>query len=163
MHHFRKIVGTLVAIAVVLLAVGCGGSDDSSSASTETISRAPTKAVFIKQADAFCKKAEGKRQAGIQAFLAQSGLDPQQPLSTESRKEMALTVVLPPLRDTAEHLRALAVPNERQATKVIEEFEKASDRYEDGAVKGRQEAVDPFTKVSRQAYEYGFKACILAL
>jgi hypothetical protein len=153
MSFSQKIITVFVGIAVALIAAGCGSSSNSPSL---------TKAEFIKQGDALCKKIEKERQTNIETFIRQSA-DPKKPLDKKQVGELALKAALPPLRHEAEELRALGVPSEPQATEIIEEFEKASDKFEENAKSGRGETVDPFNNAQLRARTYGFKSCIIYL
>jgi type II secretory pathway component PulK len=157
MSLFRGITGISILLFLALVGMGCGSSSDSSAA-TPTL----TKASYIKQADVRCKKIEAERKANINAFMKQAGIDPEKPLSTKQHQELVLQAILQPVRDEAAQLKALGAPD-KQSAELLDEFEKAIDKYEEDAKSGHKGTVDPFSKANAQAQKYGFKQCMVFL
>lgn len=147
-----------VAAVAALALVGCSKSDtntSTSSSSTTTTQAAPTKAEFIKQADAICEKYQPKIDA----------LEPQ----TEAELEDALTGVVGVYRDEIKELKALPKPAEGAA-----EWDKLISNLE-GAVGDLEKAIpdivaDPSTmqdasfvkdmeQAKKDAKAFGFTKC----
>jgi hypothetical protein len=138
-------------LSIAFIAAGCG--DDTS----------VTKAEFIEQADAVCKKTEKQKQTGIEDFLSKADAGPTNPLTAKQSTELERDAVLPALQRQVEELNALDVPDggaESKTSAILEEFEKAVEEVEkDPAILASK--TDPFTKAAKLAGEYGFKTCIL--
>jgi hypothetical protein len=150
--NFMVLTGSLAAL---LLGIGCGGGGSL------------TKAEFIEQGDVVCKRADEKKRADTKAFLREAQANPEKPLSAKQEKEFVLTVALPPIRAEVKELKALGVPDEREADEIIAEFEKAIDTLErlekaNGTKNAKnEEAGDPFSDAAALAHKYGFKSCLL--
>jgi hypothetical protein len=153
----------LAAVLIALLsAAGCGsGSSDSSASgdSGSTESASLTKAEFIKQADAICKKTEAERVSGIKAFYKKVGANPEKALVGKQGEEMVFVAIVPPLEKQAEELRALGVPNEKAVEAIMVEFDEALAAFKKLSENGKEEAEDPFSAVNQKSRKYGFKTC----
>lgn len=141
-----------VSLAALLLVAGCGGSDSS-----------PTKAEFIKQADAICKKQDNRKGKEIEDFLLKAG---EKTLTIAQQGEMATDVILPPLRTEADELAELDVPegDEDTVDAIFDEFDELVAKLEKNPLPLAQTTLnreDPFAKVAEKAGKYGFKACLL--
>jgi hypothetical protein len=137
---------------VALIASGCGGSGDS-----------PTRAEFIKEADAICRKAQKKKSVAQEEYLLRTGANANNPLDLSQQIKLVTTVLLPALRSEAEELSELSAPDpgEEKANAVIEGFQKKVEELEDNPSAMTSFGADPFKDVSDKADKYGFKACIL--
>jgi hypothetical protein len=91
----------LACVLVALLWAGCGSSDSSQL----------TKAEFIKQANAVCKKGEAKRQASFTAKMRPGVLKK----GNAGREELILTAVLPPIVQMTDELDELEPPSSEAA------------------------------------------------
>lgn len=145
---------TFVAGLVAMIATGCGGNSSL------------TKAEYVKQADAICKKAEKNKKGKIEAFLQKNAPTPGKKLSLEEEAKFAtdftIRAVLPSLRTEADELDGLDSPSNEgeRANAIIEGFDEMVRKLEDNpaiiAIKP-----DPFEKVARMARDYGFQTCIV--
>lgn len=102
-----------LVMATAALAVGCGGGDDDASGSPNTSAvPTPSKAEYIKQASAACKRERADMASEITAYLrAQRG-------KGETRAELysglAQFVVLPTIEAEMFRMRELGVPPEEE-------------------------------------------------
>ena len=163
--HKRNLALALIAVlALAAVVAGCGGGSSSSgSSSTETTSDAaggaPTKDVFIKEADAICGEDEDELVKEVEAFAEEKGIEiKKEEPSKALQAELFRDVVLPNIGRQAEEIAALTPPEGDEGT--IEELtdtlssEVAEAEEETGAP--RQDTLAGATK---QAKAYGFKVC----
>jgi hypothetical protein len=143
-----------MALLAVLVAVGCGGSDNSASTPL-------TKAEFIKQADALCVKGseEIKAEAATSMKASESGK------KGASQAQFTLVeekVLFPGFQREVEEVRALGAPNGdgSQVSKILDAFEKGIEEVEEKPVTFLS-GESPLSKPSGLADKYGFKACII--
>ena len=105
-------VAALLLSALVL--AGCGGGDDDGATTAPTtdvtVSERPTKAEFIKQADAICKRGSDEISAGSKAFKAKLGMKPDGSLSKAQQEELITAVVVPSVKRQAEGVARLKPP-----------------------------------------------------
>lgn len=140
-----------VAVATVaFLVVGCGGGDD------ET---ALTKAQFIKQADAICKKADVVQGKALVKLEEEKKME-DRPKAEQG--ELTTTVGLEPMLEEAEGIAELPAPEGDEA-----EIEAIVSAIEAGVKRARsepdvfvsQEGPDYFAEADKLARKYGMKAC----
>lgn len=143
------LLGSLLAIFAI---VGCGSSDSS-----------PTKAEYIKQADAICKETEKEKQAKMEAFLTKSSAGQEKPLKVNELTELGTKVILPPMRALVGELNKLDAPKEgaTEAEAIVKEFDQVVSKLEKNPLPLASSKSDPFEDVAAQASKYGFKTCIL--
>lgn len=143
------------AIAAALLAasliVGCGSSD-----SDET---SLTKAQFIKQGDAICKKVDEQRIARLNKFLSSHS---RAYLTTNAgEEEVTGLIALQPLETKLDGLADLGTPSgdEELVDPIISGLEKAIDEAEENPsqIEANYNAI--FGPVNQAARQYGFKVC----
>jgi len=178
-----KIFAGLLALAVVLVATGCGddsatgttaGADASgeTAATTDTADQGATategegeaggepltKAQFIKQANAICAKTKQRQSTAFGAYVQQnkgsfSG-------DRKSQEKLVLAVAIPPFQQQVEELAALSAPksDEAEVDEIISSFEEALQASEENPgtlLRGRGE----FAEAEKLAAAYGMKAC----
>ena len=151
---------SLVMLALVALAAivaGCGGDDDEAGETTAT-TEALTKAEFIRQGDAICKKANSQNRAEAEDFADENGFELEK-ASDEQLEEAISAVLVPSLNQQAEDVEALGAPagDEERVEEIIASLEDAAGRIEDepsSAFEG-----EPLREASRLAEDYGFKVC----
>jgi hypothetical protein len=163
----RKLALALVAVlALAAVVAGCGGSSSSSSSTTSTDGgstaaggEAPTKAVFIKEADAICGEDEDELVKEAEDFAEEKGIEIKKEEPSEAlQAELFREVVLPNIGRQAEDIAALTPPEGDEET--IEELtdtlssEVAEAEEEDGVP-----AQDTLAGATKQAKAYGFKVC----
>jgi hypothetical protein len=154
----------LGAVAVGCLVTGCGaesGGEDVSSRQVEG-SAEVTKAAFVKEADAVCKKTDETQTAGLKTYVAQN---PKAQSSKAGQNKMVLAVGLPPIQTEADELVKLDVPegDEEQITAIIKGIDKAVEEGEDDPGSLLTASGGPFAAVNKLADAYGFKVCNNAL
>lgn len=137
-------------VLVLLAAAGCGGG------SGET--RAPTKAAFIKQADAICVKADKAQEVRLNAAAKQH------PLNVASEAELQKLVMgagMPPIEDEAREIAELTPPvgDAAEIETLVQGIAEAVKNAKANPQSMADEASGPFSKVDQQAKQYGFKAC----
>jgi hypothetical protein len=142
-----KCCGLALSAVLVAAAAGCGGSDDN----------APTKAEFIQQADAICKKAHDKFEKDFnQAFAGNS-----QPSQAELNK-FALSTLVPGVQGEIDDVSALQPPSgdEAEVEAIIDAVQGGVDKIKaDPGVLSPQVKFDPQKKGHQLAKEYGMKEC----
>jgi hypothetical protein len=159
MMHARQSLAILSMLLISAL-VGCGGGGDSNGGGDSGGESASlSKAEFIKQGEAICKRTEKERATGIESFKKEAGISPEAQLSAKQYEEVVLNAVLPALAHQGEELKALGVPDEPAAETIISELEEGIATMEKHAKNGEQETEDPFTDVREHSRAYGFKIC----
>jgi hypothetical protein len=149
---FAALIG---ALAIVLVATGCGGGGDS----TEVTAASISKAQFIKQAEAICESGNKQLQIDFAAFLKNNaGIEH----PTEATyAELVNTVVAPDIEREVEELRELGAPSadldQVQAMLDAREESVALAEEDPQAVTHNSEKV--FAKASKLAKEYGMETC----
>lgn len=139
----------LMVAVLGAVAAGCGSEEESLS-----------KAEYIKQGDATCKKGNARLLKAAKAF---GDLGPSKPKPAKVEAYTRDTLV-PVIRSQIEDLRALSAPegDADRLDKLYDEAEKALDEVEaDPMVVLR--VTNPFAEASKQAKDYGFKECVLRL
>jgi hypothetical protein len=147
----------LAAVACAALA-GCGGSDSSATASTNTTI---TKAQLIKQGDAICRKTDTIQREALAAYTKKHG----EPTAFGALGKMLAKVALPPIGTEIEELAALGAPkgDELQIEVIISGFEKALKGAEERPNTLLDSGEGEFARPDKLAGNYGFKDCAKAL
>jgi ABC-type glycerol-3-phosphate transport system substrate-binding protein len=160
----RKLVLMLIAAsALVALVAGCGGGGSSSGSGTDSTSsdgggEAPTKAVFIKEADKVCREDEKELVEEVKTFAKENGISLKKEPSAAEQGELFRSVILPNIARQAEGIAALTPPEGDEGT--IEDLtdtlssEVAAAEEESGAP-----ADDTLKGATKKAKAYGFKTC----
>ena len=147
---FALLVG---ALALLVLAAGCGGGGDSSSG------EALTKAEFIKQGDEICKQGEAQLEEETEEFVEENNVDTEKP--TAAQQEAVIeTVVGPALRKQAEEIGELAAPSgeEEAVEEIVTALETGAGKLEEEPKKAL-EGENPVEEAGTLAKEFGFKEC----
>ena len=134
--------------------MGCGSSDSSPPL---------TKAEFIKQGDAICRKADKEQEIGVATYPKKhSSINLN---SEEGEETMVLKVGLPPIMTAAEELEELEPPSGDEA-----KIDAIIVGLRQGVEEGRKDPIaitegtsNPFSRADRLAAAYGFKDCSEAL
>jgi hypothetical protein len=144
----------VVAIAVV--AAGCGSSSDSTE-STASL----TKAEFIKQGDAICKKGNKEIEEGFESFAKENNLPQNKEPNKAQGKELVETVIVPDIKAQAEGIRALGAPSgdEAQVSAMLDSLDEGIEAAEEDPEALFAAKSDPFASANKQAKEYGLKVC----
>ena len=150
----KGLIGTLAGVvAIAVIAAGCGSS------SSDTSTAEMTKAEFISQADAICRKGNAEIQTEFEALAAKNGLKKNEEPDKAMLVELSETVLTPNVKNQSEELAELGVPSSDEGEisamldaldEGIEEAEEDPEALIDG---------DPFGPANKLAKEYGLKAC----
>jgi hypothetical protein len=135
-------------------AVGVSTSSDSTASSL-------TKAEFINQGDAICKKGNEAVNSEAEEFAKENGIDTSKPTTAE-QEEVVSEVVGPAIRQEGEEIGALSAPSgdEGKVKSIVEAVEAGAEEAEESPsslVEG--ETGGPFAEANKLAKEYGFKVC----
>lgn len=178
----RALAALLACLAIAAIAAGCGGSSDStSSGGSETTSSAggetssgggetssdsgesssaPSKAVFIKEADKICKVADDAMQAELGDFADEHGIstavDPTEAQQVALYKE----VVLPNVGRQGKEIAKLTPPEGEEDTirEIVDAIERGVEEGE-AHTQPLTEGHNPFVDASEKAIAYGMKVC----
>lgn len=171
----RLAVALFAVLAIAVVAAGCGGGGSSSDSgttggstggSTETSEAesssggaAPTKAVFIKEADAICSKADAKLSEEITEYAKENGipLEEEEP-SEDDQAKILEAVVFPNISMQAEELEALTPP-EGEEDKVEEITSTLSDEVSEAEENPGDVSEDTLEGATEKAQAYGLKTC----
>jgi hypothetical protein len=167
LHSPRKLVLLLAALLVLAaLVAGCGGGDSSSSSTSattdteggESSGEAPTKAVFIKEADKICTDDENELNEEIEAFAKEKGISTSEEPSEDLQIELFHELVLPNIARQAEDLAALTPPEGEEST--IEDLtDTLSEEVEAAEEESGLPGEDTLKGATDKAKAYGFKSC----
>lgn len=156
---FRWITGVAIGAALLALAVGCGGGDDST---TEL-----TKAEFSKQANAICAKAKDERTVAYEKYAeeVQGIRTGNKSVPKEEQKladEMIDATVIPTLQDQLAQLEELAAPTADEATisKMLKNLSKGTGELEEGGVRQFING-GKLTTFQEEAETYGISCSVL--
>ena len=151
----------LAAPAIVLVALvagsGCGGSDSETSAGSSA--QPLTKAEFVRQGDAICRKGISAKNRAVEESLDKLG---EQERSNQATLERLLVeVALPPVQEMAEELDELGVPEgeKKKVAVVVGALEAALEDAEADPATALNESEKIFGRSDRLAARYGLKAC----
>jgi hypothetical protein len=100
---------TLLASIAALAVSGCGGDDDSTSASTAA---ALTTDEWVAQADQICAQGDKDQQAAIRQFFQENGISTNQQPTAAQFQQLATEVVIPSIEEQIDAVKALPVPED---------------------------------------------------
>jgi hypothetical protein len=165
--HKRKLALALFAVlAIAVIVAGCGGGSDSTSgggSSSEAESQsgeAPTKAAFIKEADAICSKADGELNEEVTEYAKEHNIPTNKEPSKQVQGEIYAAIVLPNVGRQGEEIGELTAPEGDEET-IEELVESLASGVEEGEEdpEGLTEGKNPLADASAQAKAYGMKQC----
>ncbi|HEU4393818.1 MAG TPA: hypothetical protein VFR04_09335 [Solirubrobacterales bacterium] len=137
------------------IATGCGDSSDGSEP-------ALTKAEYIKQGNAICKKGVEERIAVSEDVFKEHTKNGKLELTQAEEEDLVSETTLPPVRKAVEELAALAPPEGEEDTvnAIVEGFEEAVEAVEEdpGSVLGSGDS--PFAEPTEKAGDYGLQPCV---
>ena len=149
----KRLIATLAGVvAIASIAAGCGGGDTETTAS-------PTKAEFIEQGDAICKKGEEKLEEEADEFATENGIDKNKPTAAQ-QEEVIEQVVAPALIRQGGELRELPKPSggEGEVEAILDALEEGAEKME-ADPKQLLEGTNPVERASELARQYGFEEC----
>jgi ABC-type glycerol-3-phosphate transport system substrate-binding protein len=167
------VLALLAALAIALVAAGCGGGGGSSSGSTsdttadsggsstesESSGPAPTKAAFIKEADAICSKADAVMTEEITDFAKENNIKIEEEEPSEDQEvEIFDAVVLGNIGRQAEEIAALTPPEGDEAT-VEDITDTLSTEVAEAEEAGGIPDESTLEEASKKAKAYGLKTC----
>jgi hypothetical protein len=159
----RALVALFACLAVAAVVAGCGGGGASTSGGGETSSEsgsAPTKAAFIKEADAICQKAEDGLTEEIQSYAEDNGIALGKEPTQAQQEELYVGVVLPNVARQGEEIGALTPPEGDEDT-----VGEIVDALDEGVAEGEEdvgalvEGKNPLADATAKATDYGMKVC----
>jgi hypothetical protein len=141
----------VAALAVALVATGCGGGDSGPASIT--------KAEFIEQADAACKKGEEEIQKDFAVYLQER--KNQEKATAQDYAELVETVLVPNAEAEIDAIRALGAPSgdEKKVEAMLtarEESIEMSEKDPQAIIKDSKKIFGPASKLAK---EYGLKTC----
>lgn len=144
------------AMAVALVAVGCGGGDDTTE-STASL----TKAEFVKQGNAICSKGSAKLESEFEAFAKEHNLSQNEEPSKATLEEEVEEVLIPAVTRQVEEIRDLGVPEDDQGEvdEILTGAEEAIEEGEEEPSTLLASSPGKFTEVNKEAREYGLTVC----
>lgn len=147
--HRRTFAILISVLALAGVAAGCGDDENTSSLS---------KAEFVKQADAKCKKMNEAARNELGAYL-QKNTNGEFP-GPEEELELVTTIVAPLLQKQVDTLNELGIPEEDngQIAKFVEEVERVAEEAEDDP-KATVSGGAPFEKAEALGKPLGFEHC----
>jgi hypothetical protein len=165
LHKRRLVLALFAVLALAALVAGCGGGGSSSSTSDTTSTEnsdssgeAPTKAVFIKEADKICTDDEDQLNEEIEAFAKEEDISTSEEPSKDVQIELFHDLVLPNIAKQAEDLGALTPPEGDEET--IEELtDTLSEEVEVAEEEDGLPGEDTLKGATDMAKAYGFKSC----
>ena len=151
----RLFVFFVTVLAGAMLVAGCGSSDDNDSTT------ALSKAEFVKQGNAICRKGNEEIEEGFEEFAKEKNLGKNKEPSEADFEEAAETVLVPGVSKQIDGLRALGAPegDEGEVDQLLTGAEEALEEIEGDPAKATEENGGPFVKVNKEAREYGLTVC----
>lgn len=146
------VVGAAVLIAIALIVAGCGGGGGSSSTA------ALTKAQYVKQADAICKKGQQEREAAVNELAEEVKPGAE---AGELPKAGLVKAIIEPLGNMVDELAALPAPegDEEQVEEIVEGYKKPVEEIEAEESVAFNGAL--FQEADNKALKYGIENCVL--
>jgi hypothetical protein len=163
----RALAALVACLAIAAAVAGCGGGGDSTSSgdtgggeSTEASGPAPAKAVFIKEADGICRKADGELTEEIVEYAEENGIETGKEPTQAQQAEIIEQVVLPNLGRQGEEISGLTPPEGDEGT-VGEIVDALQEGVEEGESDPQAliEGENPLEDASKKATAYGLKVC----
>jgi uncharacterized lipoprotein len=151
----------LVGVLAVALVAGCGSSDDTTGASSESSDGGSSlsKAEFIKQGDEICTKGDQTIETEANEFAEENNIDIEKPTKAQ-QEEVIADVVAPAIKEQGEEIGDLGAPSgdEEQVEAIVEAVGNGADELEKDAGT-LLEGKNPLEEGSKLAKAYGFKSC----
>jgi hypothetical protein len=151
----KGLIATLAGVmAIAMIVAGCGSSSDDSTSSL-------TKAEFISQADAICKKGNAEIESGFESFAKENGIKENEEPSKAQGTEVSETILIPNVKNQSEELRALGTPSgsEDEVSAMLDSLDEGVEEAEAEPEALFTGKTDPFRPANKMAQEYGLKVC----
>jgi hypothetical protein len=145
------VLAVLVAVAAVV--AGCGSDSDTSASLT--------KAQFIKQADAICKKENAAIETEFEKFAKENNIPTNKEPNKEQGEELVEQVLIPNVKNQSEQIRDLGAPSgeEDRVETLLDTLDEGIEEAEDDPAALFTAKTDPFGKANKLAREFGLEAC----
>jgi hypothetical protein len=146
---------TVLAAFVALAAIvaGCG----SDSETTESL----TKAEFIKQADAICKKEDAKIESEFKSFAKENGIPLDKEPNPEQGEELVEEILIPNVQNQSEAIRDLGAPSgeEEKVSELLDSLDEGIEEAEEEPGSLFTSKSDPFAEANKLARDFGLEVC----
>jgi hypothetical protein len=155
LNRFLALVAAVAAVALVV--AGCGDSDDSTTDSGASL----TKAEFVKQGNAVCAKGNKEIEEGFEEFSEEKNLRQNKEPSKAVLTEASETILIPAVSSQIDELRALGTPegDEGEVDQLLTNAEEVLEEGEEDPVSLTEEGSGGFTDVNKEARAYGLTVC----
>lgn len=158
----KRALVALFACLMVLVAAACGGGggDSTSGGESEASGSAPTKAAFVKEADAICKQADNELNTEIESYAKENGIPLGKEPTKAQQEEIYAEVVLPNIAQQGEEIDSLTPPagEEDEIGEIVDALDHGVEEAEADPsllVEGK----NPLEAASSKAKAYGMKVC----
>jgi hypothetical protein len=154
----RVLAVSAIVLAACVLGSGCGGDSDSTTTASGP-SKPLTKAEFVRQGDAICKKGISEKNRAIEESLDK--LSAKQRADQATLERLLVEVALPPVQEMAEELDDLGAPKgeKKKVAIVVDALKTALEDAEADPATALNESEEIFGRSDRLAGRYGLKAC----
>lgn len=144
---------SLFAIFAIAIATGCGGSSDSSSASSDG---PMSKAAFVEQANAICQSAEEERKEGAKDLASESA-----DAGPADEAAVGTELLVAPVKTMTEELAELEPPkgNAKQVAAIVAAFEAGAAKLETDPA--GPESASAFHQANELSLDYGLTSCTI--
>lgn len=145
----------VAALACVVAVAGCGSSDDNDS--TASLS----KAQFVKQGNAICRKGNAKIESEFEEFAENHQLQENKKPSKPVLEEATETILVPQISNQVEEIRALGTPegDEGEVDAILGGAEEAVEEAEEDPATFAEGESAKLKEVNKEAREYGLTVC----
>lgn len=140
----------LVAAGMTLALSACGSSD-------ETTTTALSKAAFLKQGNAICRKGNEEIGKAAEKEFPQSGGKP----SNKKLEQFASDTIIPNIEGQVQQISELPAPegDGEQVDAIVEEAEASLETVKEDPSLMIKDSEDPFAKTNELANAYGLTVC----
>jgi hypothetical protein len=144
------------AMVTMVLALVVGGAACSSSGGDDADAPAPTKAEFLKDANAICKTAN----SAIERAADEAGLN-EEDAPDEDAVAFVTDTFIPSVQGQISDIRDLGFPgaDKEELDKLLTEADERADEVADDAEGYVAADEDPFQDVNQRLYDYGLTEC----
>jgi hypothetical protein len=140
-------------LTVGLVLVACGSSNDNSTTSTTA---ALSKAAFLKQGNAICKKGNNQINSAANKAFPKG----KKPTKADENK-FATDTLIPDIQTQIDGVKGLGAPkgDEAKVTAIVTSAQAALDKIKADPTLAFQNKSDPFAKSNKLTNAYGLTAC----
>jgi hypothetical protein len=142
-------------LAIAVVAAGCGGSDNNDTTASLT------KAEFVKQGNAICRKGNAKIESGFEEFAEEHHLGKHQKPSKQVLEEATETILIPQIKAQVEGIRALGTPegDEGEVDEILSGAEEGIEEAEEDPAAFAESESPKFKQTNKKARAYGLTVC----